>query len=84
VSGGICDNAQRPWINVDHANGTYHVNRYPTDDGGVQTDPDVTYIDNDGDGLTDRKIDWPSGKTFDAASPFSWEPFQRTSEPSGP
>ena len=84
LSAGINDNAQRPWINVDHSEGTYHVNCYPKGDGNVLTEPTLTFVDTDGDGLTDRKVDWLNKKTYDATGPLSWsllEPASKSSKP---
>ena len=84
VSAGISDNAERVWINVNHSDGTYHVNCYPSGDIYVQKDPDVTYVDTDGDGLPDRMIDWVRKTSFDAASPMIWESLKPTPKPSDP
>jgi len=84
LSAGVSDNAQRPWINVDHSEGTYHVNYYPTGDGDTLRDPTLTFVDTDGDGLTDRKVYWLDGKTYDATRPLAWsllEPNSKSSEP---
>jgi len=74
VSAGIRDLAQRAWINADHAEGTYHVNCYPPGDLDPNAEPDLTYLDRDGNGLPDRKVDWGRGASFDAAGPVDWEP----------
>ena len=84
VSASISDANQRQWINVNHSDGTYHVDCYPTDDDRILAQPEVTYLDTDGDGLLDRKVDWGGRKTFDAASPLIWKPLKATSEPRTP
>ena len=84
LSAGVRDNAQRPWINCHHADGTYHVHRYPKGDRGTPTAPMLTFMDADGDGLTDRKVDWLNNKTYDATGPLAWSilgPAPGSSEP---
>ncbi|MBN4058923.1 hypothetical protein JYU10_00470 [bacterium AH-315-J04] len=80
-SSGICDNAQRPWINVNHSRGIYHVNRYPKNDDDITTEPTVTYADTDGDGLTDRKVDWLAKKTYKAKDPLVWTLLEKSPNP---
>lgn len=84
LSAGVTDNAQRPWINVDHSKGTYHVNLYPKDDDGILTNPTLTFVDTDGDGLTDRKVDWLNKKTYDTTGPLVWSLLQPGSKSSKP
>jgi hypothetical protein len=71
-SAGVSDNAQRTWVNVDHSEGTYHVNRYPKSDSDILTEPIMTFVDTDGDGLIDRKVDWVAKKTYNATGSVEW------------
>lgn len=84
LSAGVNDNAQRPWINLDHSKGTYHVNCYPKGNGDIITDPILTFVDTDGDGLTDRKVDWLDKKTYDATGSLEWSILKPASKSSKP
>ena len=80
VSAGVNDNAQRPWINVDHSDGTHHVHCYSVEDGRTLSDPLHSFVDKDGDGLVDRKVDWINNKTYDAIAPMAWSLFEPDSD----
>lgn len=83
-SAGVSDNAQRPWINVDHSKGTYHVSCFPKGDSDMQTEPTLIFLDTDGDGMTDRKVDWLAKKTYDVTGPVEWSLRKPASKPPRP
>ena len=84
LSAGVTDKAQRFWVNVDHSESTYHVNYYPRGDDNVLTQPELTFVDTDGDGLTDRRVDWLNKRTHDAKGPPEWSLLKPASESAEP
>jgi hypothetical protein len=58
---GVTDVLGRPWIEADLWNGQTLFNHYRPGQSSVDAEPDVTYIDSDGDYFPDRLKDWMSG-----------------------
>lgn len=68
---GIMDNLGRPWINVSLEDGTLIYNRYADD---AETDPVISLIDKDRDGIPDAMIDWELETRFDPRQELTWRP----------
>lgn len=71
---GLTDGTQRPWLNADLRKGQYQVNHYPVSDSNTQADPDVTYLDSDGDSLLDERIDWAHKDRSCITDMPTWQP----------
>jgi len=83
-SSALSDVQHRPWIFLDHENGSYTVNVYPESAASTSTTPTSTLMDTNGNGIPDRKEEWsdgPRGKVYQLAAPPVWRPYEAGSEP---
>ncbi|HUT61413.1 MAG TPA: hypothetical protein VNA25_26500 [Phycisphaerae bacterium] len=80
VSVGVTDTLRRPWIDIDRNKGTYNVTVFPADDPTPGAPASRTYMDSDGDGITDAKVDWQDGQRYHMDSPIRWAPGSASSE----
>ncbi len=67
----LCDNLGRPWIDANLQDGSFIYTRY-TDD--VQTDPQVSLMDKDGDGIPDMLVEWELQLSFEPDQELTWRP----------
>jgi len=71
---GVTDGLGRPWLNLDFLNGQNLINHYSAEHKAANADPDVTYIDWDGDFLPDQRKDWASGDVSCLDGVQKWHP----------
>jgi hypothetical protein len=67
------DEFGRRWVDVDFQDGKLSVEHYPND---VRSQPDLSFIDIDLDGIPDQKIDWALAKGFERAGEIVWRPMK--------
>lgn len=64
----VYDDQCRSRTNFDVRSGAFHYTVY-----GLYSDPQYSVIDEDADGLPDRKVNWVTKKSFKRSAPIEWK-----------